>query len=375
VKTSNGTRIVDNSLLNDFNTPTSFSSSRDPIFRLRTILIVFGLIGVCGCLSTVPHEISVNSTNSSQIHVIDSSNKNWTFPSPVQRIVAFNLDTIETLIMLGAGDRVIGVPETILAKPYLKRYLPNAISIGESGSANIEKITSIRPDAVIVMSSSGEKEKSQLSALNIPVLLFNCYILDDIPPSVQNLGILTGEEANATRYLNFFNTYDSEILKRMESVGVVHPTVYLEIGNDFTTAGNGSGGDSLINHIGVRNIAGNLSTTYPKVTSEWVIKNNPDYIVKTVHTYVGKEKDFLTIHQDICSRTGFSELDACKENRTSVVTSNFLYGPKGIIGQVILGKMFYPKEFRDLYIDDLVSEYEKISGITNEEKEIEYPAI
>ena len=87
------------------------------------------------------------------------------------------------------GKKVVGVPDSILTKTNLIEYLPNAVSVGESGSSNIEKITSVNPDVIILMGTTGGKEKSQLSGLNVPVLSFNCYILSDIPSSVENLGI------------------------------------------------------------------------------------------------------------------------------------------------------------------------------------------
>ncbi|MDD1729679.1 MAG: ABC transporter substrate-binding protein, partial [Methanospirillum sp.] len=335
-------------------------------------LFIICVIFSAGCVSqSPPVNIEIAPSGSTNITVTDSLDNTYSFSKPVERIIALNLDTIETLIVLGAGDRIVGVPQSILEKTNLIRYLPNAVNVGESGSPNVEKITELHPDTIIIMNTAGEKEKSKFSILNIPVLSYNCYILSELPSSVKNLGMLTGKNENASIYLNYFHQQDEMIQTRITTSGnEKRPDVYLEIGSEYIAAGKGSGGDSLLSHIKADNVASNLTTEWPKVTPEWVVKTNPSFIIKTVHTYVDEEKDFVKILSDLKSRAGFSEIDACKQNKTYVITSNFLYGPKGIIGQALLGKILYPEQFSDVHLDDQISRYEDLFSINIDEKEI-----
>ncbi len=355
-----------------------------PKFSLKppavTCLLVLFCICVVFSIGCVSHNPPVNnevpSSGFTNITVTDSLNNTYSFSKPVERIVALNLDTIETLIVLGAGDQVVGVPQSILEKTNLKQYLPNAVNVGESGSPNVEKITELHPDVIILMNTAGETEKTKFSILNVPVLSYNCYIFSELPSSVKNLGILTGKNENASLYLTFFYQQDEMIQNRITSIGnEKQPDVYLEIGSEYTAAGKESGGDSLLSHMKANNVASNLPTQWPKVTPEWVVKTNPAFIIKTVHTYVGEEKDFVKILSDLKSRAGFSEIDACSQNRTYVITSNFLYGPKGIIGQALLGKILYPEMFSDIYLDDLISRYEGLFNVKIDEKEVVFPNI
>lgn len=65
------------------------------------------------------------------------------------------------------------------------------------------------------------------------------------------------------------------------------PTVFIEGKykgpGEIGTKGPGSASDDLCVMAGGINIAGDLATTYPKVTWEWVITKNPDVIIKDKH--------------------------------------------------------------------------------------------
>ena len=65
------------------------------------------------------------------------------------------------------------------------------------------------------------------------------------------------------------------------------PTVFIKAkyngSGEIRTKGPGSASDDLCVMAGGINIAGDLATTYPYVTWEWVITENPDAIIKDKH--------------------------------------------------------------------------------------------
>jgi iron complex transport system substrate-binding protein len=323
------------------------------------LLMVFGSIS--GCLSS-PFASDTNepaSTNSTIVFT-DSTNKSFSFPHPAERIVTVNADTVETLIVLGAGNKIIGVTDNVAKNPQFMNHLPNAKNIGESGNPNIELISSLHPDVVVVMNSAPEGLKTRLTGMNFTLVTFDCYILSDLQSSVRELGIMTGKSENSERYLLFFQRYDSLISTRIGNLSAdQQATVYFEIGSDYTAAGKGSGGSSLIRHIKATNIAENPPTPWPKVSLEWIVNNNPEVIIKTVHTYAGDKKEFPELYDGIRTREGFSGIRAIKNERVYVMSSNILYGPRGIIGQLYLGKIMYPVQFSDIDPDEVLHQYAK----------------
>jgi len=329
------------------------------ILNLVVLLMVFGIIS--GCLSS-PFTSDLKGPESSDNSVLftDSTNKSVSLPHPAERIVTVNADTVETLIVLGAGDKIVGVTDNVAKNPQFMSHLPNAKNIGDSGNPNIELISSLHPDVIVVMSSAPEGLKTWLTGMNFTLATFNCYILSDLRSSVRELGTMTGRSESAGKYLLLFEKYDLLISTRIGNTSTdQQPRVYFEIGSDYTAAGKGSGGSALLRHIRATNIAEELPTPWPKVSPEWIVNNNPDVIIKTVHTYSGDEEGFPELYDGIKARGGFSGIRAVQNERVYVMSSNILYGPRGIIGQLYLGKILYPDQFSDIDPDEVLYQYAK----------------
>jgi iron complex transport system substrate-binding protein len=328
---------------------------------LVSIIIAITIIFCClsGCTtSTAGLNAEKQYSGNTPVSFTDSSNTSFTLSRPAERIVAVNADTIETLIVIGAGEKIVGVPEYVAKNPQFMKHLPNAMNIGDSDSSNIELISSLNPDVIVVMSGMSDSLKTRLKNLNHTVVVFDCYILSDMPSSVSNMGIMTGETEKSDHYLQFFRNYDVLIQHRIKNLTVEQqPVVYLEIGSEYTAAGKGSGGDSIIHNMKGINIARDLPTPWPKVSPEWVVQNNPEVIIKTVHTSVGDEKNLSLINSEITLREGFSGIRAVRNSRVYTTSSNIFYGPKGIIGQLYLGKILYPDRFSDIDPDLILQKY------------------
>ena len=76
------------------------------------------------------------------------------------------------------------------------------------------------------------------------------------------------------------------------------PTVFIEAKynglGDIGTRGPGFASDELCVMAGGINIANDLDTTYPHVTREWVITENPDAIIKDKHRIPGRYDSALS---------------------------------------------------------------------------------
>jgi iron complex transport system substrate-binding protein len=126
------------------------------------------------------------------------------------------------------------------------------------------------------------------------------------------------------------------------------PHVYWEQNTTtITTAGNGSGGNTLIKMSGGINIAGNLTQMYPQVSAEWIPQSNPDVIIRNVG-YV-KSQDYMAGKiADIKSRAGMENVNAVKDDRVYIMSTAVAYGPKGFMGMLYMGKILYPDKFSDV---------------------------
>jgi iron complex transport system substrate-binding protein len=329
-----------------------------PILCFIIILLAGCLISGCTNLASSQGVKDLPTESSAEIHFIDSSNNTISLEKPVKRIVALQRDTIEVLIVMGSGDTVVGVPDYVAGDPHFMRHLPNAVDVGASGSPDIELISTLKPNLVILMKNSPENIKTQMKNLNLTVATFECYILQDVPSSVKTLGIVTGNEKNATQYLNFFEKYNATVSDRISNISYSEESlVYFELSNSFVAAGSGSGGDSLIKNIKGINLGQDLPTPWPQVSKEWVVQSNPDIILKMTERHTEKLNNFNELYDELVNRPDLSDVNAIKNSRVSVVSGNIMYGPRGIIGQLYLGKVIWPERFADVDPDAVLQEY------------------
>jgi len=110
-----------------------------------------------------------------------------------QRIVCLTEETTETLYLLGAGDRVVGVsgytvrPPEAREKPIVSAFL----------HARYEKIERLRPDLILAFSDLQADLCADLVRRGHTVVTFNQRSLDEILQVIRMIGGLVGLAAEA----------------------------------------------------------------------------------------------------------------------------------------------------------------------------------
>ncbi|HEY7789031.1 MAG TPA: cobalamin-binding protein [Vicinamibacterales bacterium] len=110
-----------------------------------------------------------------------------------ERIVCLTEETTETLYLLGAGDRVVGVsgytarPPEAREKPRVSAYL----------HARIDKIVALEPDLVLAFSDLQADIANDLIRRGLPVFTFNQRSVAEILQMIRMLGGMIGEGPRA----------------------------------------------------------------------------------------------------------------------------------------------------------------------------------
>jgi iron complex transport system substrate-binding protein len=114
-------------------------------------------------------------------------------------VVCLTEETVETLYLLGAGDRVVGVSGFVVRPPEARKK-PRVSSFLD---ANFERILELRPDLVLGFSDLQADIGRELCKRGVPVHLFNQRSVAECLQAVRLTGALVGlaEEADglATR--------------------------------------------------------------------------------------------------------------------------------------------------------------------------------
>jgi len=111
------------------------------------------------------------------------------------RIVCLTEETTETLYLLGAGDRVVGV-SGYTARPPEARQKPK---VSAFINARFDKIAALEPDLILAFSDLQADIAAELIRRGFPVVTFNQRSVAEILAMIRMLGGLIGLQGDAER--------------------------------------------------------------------------------------------------------------------------------------------------------------------------------
>lgn len=209
------------------------------------------------------------------VSVQDDTGRTVTLAQPARRIVTTAPHITELAFAAGGGARIVGVT-SYSDHPAEARRIPQ---VGDDRQIDIERVLALRPDLLIVWSGGNpERMMAQLQRLGIPVYFNDPRRLNDIPASLERLGVLLGTEAEA-------RTAAAEQRRRLDSLAAQYGRrpvlrVFYQVSERplYTLNGRHVVSDAL-RLCGGRNIFADLKVTAPSVSVEAVLKENPELIL------------------------------------------------------------------------------------------------
>lgn len=354
----------------------------NPLFTFIVVIALIIVAAACaGCAGTTEQKSTVqqdapaapvSATQSIQspvapvpsgtgITITQTDGKQVTLDKRPERIIVTNSDAAEMLIALDAADTIVGITESTKNVSHVMQQIPTAESIGDWQTPNVEKILSLNPDVVISYASSKPKNIDQILAANITIVYLDCYRLPKLAQDARAIGVLTGHEQKAEEYALMVENLTALVMRRVAAVPRDRlPSVYFEGYSDYTAAGTGSGSDELLMMAGGKNAVASFSTSSsPKVSAEWVVSTNPDYVMKVISAK--ETRPYSDIAGVLKKRTGWDTMNAVKQDRIYLFASGIEYGPKAYIGLAGTAKVLHPDLFGDMdpqsMLDRYASEY------------------
>lgn len=320
--------------------------------RYLLLLMVVLFILIPGC--TLP--VKSGEMNSS-ISVVDSLGKTSHIVPPITRIVTQNSDVADMLITIGADGTIVGVSDSILDIPEISKKIPNAVSIGNWQTPNIEKIISLSPEVMITYGGR-TKNIDQILAANITVLSLDLYRVPNLAREARVLGLITGRIKKSEEYAHFIEKYLDMISVRLSnSTDLPHPRIYMEHYGEYTSEGEAGAGTELLNLLHTSHIGADLPGLTQKVTPEWIIEQKPDVIIKIISDENLTQNDLNQTREKIMTRNGFNTIPAVQSGRVYVINGDLINSPKGIVGTIYVAKVLYPGVFDDISPNTILHEY------------------
>ncbi len=222
----------------------------------------------------------------SQVRATDARGVEIVLPRHAERVVVLFEPFVDEMYMLGAGDKLVGIPQQVYQNSssyyYLSQLDPRiakkSIATPTFGgrSTHVEKVISLQADLAIVYEYDIETI-AQLEGLDIPVFVVSSKDKAHIYDELINVGKLIGKKERAEDIVNYVNNAIEKIGSEVETV---KKSVYYgwSKGRVFSTSGRGSLVDLAIQVAGAVN-ACPLEMEAPNVSAESIYKWNPDMIV------------------------------------------------------------------------------------------------
>lgn len=309
------------------------------------LVMAFTLLVGCGQSDSKKPEAenkttqSENKTATYPMTVTDDTDNKVEFKQEPTKIVSLMPSNTEILFALGLDDHVIGVTDN-------DTYPEAATKKDKVGGMefNIEKIISLKPDAVFAHGMIAESAKSgiqQLRDAGIPVFVVkNASNFEETYDTIKTIGKITNRSAKADQIVEDMKAKVKDVQAKVADVKKRNVFVENSDEPEIYTAGKDTFMQEILNLANVKNVADDQSGWF-KIDPEEIIKRDPDVYLIT-YNYVPN------IVEKVKKRQGFKDLKAIKNDRVVQVDPDKTSrpGPRLAEGLEEVAKAVYPEVFK-----------------------------
>ena len=241
-----------------------------------------------------------------------------------ERIVSLSPANTETLFALGAGEQLVGRTD-YCSYPQEAAEVP---SVGSYSSPNTELIISMDADVIFASDYMDAAIRSQVE-----------NDLESVEADILLAGRVLNRNEEAKEITDGMEAEMAE-LEEILSANTVEKSAFVDLG-DYYSAGEGSLLGSMLEDIGVRNIAAATGEAWPQLSVETIIEANPDVYIS-----------LYTTPEELKQVPGLSSLDCIKNDQ--IIYYDGLSpeadliqraGPRLAEGTRLLAERIYPELF------------------------------
>ena len=236
------------------------------------------------------------------LELTDDRGVSVTLAQSPQRIVSLLPSLTESVCALGQCQRLVGV-DRYSNYPASVRSLP---VVGGGLDPNIEAIVALKPDVVILATSS--RASQRLESLGIKVVALEPKSHADVRRVLKKVGMLL-DIPQAQGADRLWRVIDASVSAAAQSLSpkAKNTRVYFEVSRGPYAAGESSFIGETLQRLGVKNVVPAALGPFPRLNPEFVVRANPDVIM------VGNRS-----MQAMASYPGWSTIKAVREQHICV---------------------------------------------------------
>ena len=208
------------------------------------------------------------------LQLTDDRGVSVTLAQSPQRIVSLLPSLTESICALGECQRLVGV-DRYSNYPASVKILP---TVGGGLDPNIEAIVALRPDVVVLATSS--RATQRLESLGLKVVALEPKSHADVQRVLKKLGVLL-DIPDAVGAGRVWRLIDSGVSAAAQSLpaSTRNTRVYFEVSRGPYAAGESSFMGETLTRLGMKNIIPAALGPFPRINPEFVVRANPDLIM------------------------------------------------------------------------------------------------
>jgi iron complex transport system substrate-binding protein len=214
-------------------------------------------------------------SHSASWQVRDDEGQLLSLPASPQRIVSLSPGATAMLFAAGGGARVVGTPE-FSVEPEAARDIAR---IGDSHGFDLERVLALHPDLIVAWTAGVSAAQLQpFQRAGLPVYHHRIRRLDDLPASIERLGLLLHTEQEADRSASALSARIAALRTRYQRARA--PRLLLQVWDrPVYTLGGGQIISDAAEACGYRNVYAELRDAAPAVSLESIAARDPDVIL------------------------------------------------------------------------------------------------
>lgn len=302
----------------------------------RVALVLLALS--CAALVTVgcgdgaqPSRPAAGSTTASlavahgPVTITDDAGYTLHLDRPVRRVISLIPSVNETLMAIGATDRIVG-----RTRYDVDPELSGVPSVGGGLDPSIEAIVALQPDVVIGWDNDKRRGVAErLAALGIAFVSLRTQDTTDMFRGIATLGALTGLDSSASAVAARLRAELDDVRRSVE--GRARPAVmYVVFDDPASTVGRETFIGQVIGVAGGSSIFDDLDQLWPTVSLEEVVRRDPDIVVLPIQDTSAASSAAAV--RALQGRAGWRDVRAVREGRVATVPTNLTNRPGPHLG-------------------------------------------
>ena len=191
-----------------------------------------------------------------------------------KKIIVTDPGVIEILFKIGGEKSIVAIAKTSRSKIHPSDKVDKLVSIGNVSNLNLEKVVEYKPDLIMV-SSMMLRNVEAIKKMGYKVIVSNASNLNGILDTISVTGIISGKKDEAEKLRKECSLKLEK--KNSKKTSKLKGAILFSTSPMSAFSENSIPGD-VLKHLGVINIAANVSGQRPILSPEYILKENPDFL-------------------------------------------------------------------------------------------------